>query len=316
MSQLQQTNIQQQPQQQRPPVPLFSSSSNSISQPTNVAAMAGKARSVRPPAALKLTRFTDLHSNNSFDSGAGIYWAARAQSDASPWEAPISAFTAVNPSVSGSTRTVSPKDLFLDPLQSAPPSTTFTNITSPDAEPSPYLTDNFDTSPLFGQEEQPLYGKEDFAASNGFYTGPLFPEDEVTSFMSPTNFVAALATPSVAPELERTVSSNSAGKSSASSVSSPIVLDRSQRRKSSVNGSPVTNASITKPRRRKGPLPTIAVDPNDKVALKRARNTLAARDSRQRKFDHVNTLEKRNAELEAELEKWKSIAYAQGYTGS
>jgi general control protein GCN4 len=58
------------------------------------------------------------------------------------------------------------------------------------------------------------------------------------------------------------------------------------------------------------------VDPADKVALKRARNTLAARDSRQRKFDHVSTLEKRNAELEAEVEKWKSIAYSQGYTGS
>jgi general control protein GCN4 len=58
------------------------------------------------------------------------------------------------------------------------------------------------------------------------------------------------------------------------------------------------------------------VDPNDKIALKRARNTLAARDSRQRKFDHVSTLEKRNAELEAELEKWKQIAYAQGYTPS
>ena len=58
------------------------------------------------------------------------------------------------------------------------------------------------------------------------------------------------------------------------------------------------------------------VDPNDKVALKRARNTLAARDSRQRKFDHVNLLEKRNAELEAEVEKWKRIAFAQGYSGS
>lgn len=52
------------------------------------------------------------------------------------------------------------------------------------------------------------------------------------------------------------------------------------------------------------------------MALKRARNTLAARDSRQRKFDHVNLLEKRNAELEAEVEKWKRIAFAQGYSGS
>jgi hypothetical protein len=55
------------------------------------------------------------------------------------------------------------------------------------------------------------------------------------------------------------------------------------------------------------------VDPNDKVALKRARNTLAARDSRQRKHELVNSLTERTQELEAEVEKWKAIAYAQGY---
>ncbi|KAL5393375.1 hypothetical protein DPSP01_000196 [Paraphaeosphaeria sporulosa] len=273
-----------QPQsQQRPPVPLFNSSSNSIPQihqNSNVAAMA------------------DLNSSNSFDSGASLF--AGLQHEVS-WEAPLNAFTTVNPhSVSSSTRTVSPKDIFADPFQSAPPSTTFTNMTSPDIDQSPFITDSFETSPMF-------QGDAYMPTDNWF---SLFPEEDNKGA------APAVAAPLVAPALERTVSSNTT-KSSGSSVNSPVVMSaNSHRRKSSVNGSPVTNASITKPRRRKGPLPTIMVDPNDKVALKRARNTLAARDSRQRKFDHVNTLEKRNAELEAEVEKWKQIAYAQGYSGS
>jgi len=280
---------QQQPQQQRPPVPLFSSPSNSIPQNSNVATMA------------------DLNSNNSFDSGARLF--AGVQSDTSLWEAPHTAFTAINPSVSSSARTVSPKDLFVDPLnQSAPPSTTFTNITSPDVDASPFdINDSFETSPMFAATDS-------FGASDNWF--PLFPDDD-GKFMSSANFAAPLITSvQSTPELERTVSSNSIDKSSISSANSPVVLDKSQRRKSSVNGSPVTNASVTKPRRRKGPLAPITVDPTDKVALKRARNTLAARDSRQRKFDHVNSLEKRNAELEAEVEKWKNIAYAQGYSGT
>lgn len=249
----------------------------------------------------------DLNSNNSFDSGARLF--AGVQSDTSPWEAPHTAFTAINPSVSSSARTVSPKDLFVDPLnQSAPPSTTFTNITSPDVDNSPFdINDSFETSPMFAAADS-------FGASDNWF--PLFPEDD-GKFMPSANFSAPLLTNvQSAPELERTVSSNSMDKSSISSANSPVVLDKPQRRKSSVNGSPVANASVTKPRRRKGPLAPITVDPTDKVALKRARNTLAARDSRQRKFDHVNSLEKRNAELEAEVEKWKNIAYAQGYSGT
>ncbi|KAJ4296575.1 General control protein [Kalmusia sp. IMI 367209] len=239
----------------------------------------------------------DLNSTNSFDSGASLFAGFQQES---PWEAPVTAFTAINPhSVSGSTRTVSPKDIFADPLQSAPPSTTFTDITSPDIDQSPFITDSFETSPMF----QP----DSYMASDTWYS--LFPEEDAKAT------APAVSAPAVAPALERTVSSNTT-KSSGSSVNSPVVMPNAHRRKSSVNGSPATNASITKPRRRKGPLPTIMVDPNDKVALKRARNTLAARDSRQRKFDHVNTLEKRNAELEAEVEKWKQIAFAQGYSGS
>ncbi|ORY13492.1 cross-pathway control protein 1 [Clohesyomyces aquaticus] len=240
----------------------------------------------------------DLNSNNSFDSnmGAGL---GPAFANEMSWDAlNTSAFTTINNPSSGSTRTISPKDIFqdpLDPLGSAPPSTAFTDLTSPDIGESPFLTDSYDTSPMF-------QGDGLTAHDNWF---SLFPEDNHDN----------KASHHVAPALERTVSSQSMARSSSSSTNSPIVLDGSHRRKSSVNGSPATNG-VQKPRRRKGPLPPIAVDPSDKIALKRARNTLAARDSRQRKFDHVQTLEKRNAELEAEVEKWKSIALAQGYNAA
>lgn len=302
--QLQQQQHQQQQIQQRPPVPLFHSSSTpNILHSNSVANMAGMAHPRLPrnrmphPQNPSLTAFADLNNNNSFDSNLGAGLGPAFGTGDLSWEmaASNSAFTSIN-SVAGSTQTVSPKDIFNDPLGSAPPSTAFTNLTSPDIGQSPYLNDSFDTSPMFSHDGT-------LAADNWF---SLFPEDV------PEQHTTAY----VAPALERTVSSSSNVHSSPSSISSPVVLDNAARRKSSVTGSPATNgAGINKSRRRKGPLPPISVDPQDKVALKRARNTLAARDSRQRKFDHVQTLEKRNAELEAEIEKWKSIAVAHGYSG-
>jgi hypothetical protein len=153
-----------------------------------------------------------------------------------------------------------------------------------------------------------MFQNEPTLANNDWFS--LFPEEE-TKASEPNYGSAAISLP-----LERTISSQSMERSGSSSNGSPIVLDNTSfRRKSSVTNSPATNG-ISKSRRRKGPLPAISVDPGDKIALKRARNTLAARESRQRKFDHVAELEKRNSELEAELEKWKSIAIAQGFSES
>jgi hypothetical protein len=235
--------------------------------------------------------------NVAYDSmGPGLGPAyGHLDTGADMWDFSASTFTSVNDvSASGSTRTVSPKDIFQDPLASAPPSAAFTNLTSPDIGDSPFITDSYETSPLFNDSE--LQGSADWFT--------LFPESNDKN-------------PASNP-LERTASDNSMARSSSSSTNSPIVLDGTHRRKSSVQGSPATHSTANgvKARRRKGPLPPIAVDPSDKVALKRARNTLAARDSRQRKFDHVLTLEKKNAELESEVEKWRNIALAHGYNGS
>jgi general control protein GCN4 len=214
----------------------------------------------------------------------------------------VSAFTAINDhsAAAGSIRTVSPKDIFADHFGSAPPSAAFTNLTSPDINDSPYLNnDSFECSPMF--QNEPTMNNNDWFS--------LFPEEE-SKTVEPNYGPAAISLP-----MERTISSQSMERSGSSSTGSPIVLDSSFRRKSSVTNSPATNG-ISKSRRRKGPLPAISVDPSDKIALKRARNTLAARESRQRKFDHVSELEKINSDLQAELDKWKSIAIAHGYNGA
>ncbi|CAO2650421.1 Nn.00g017130.m01.CDS01 [Neocucurbitaria sp. VM-36] len=292
------TEFQQPLLRQRPPVPLFSSSSNNLSQLNNVANMTGTMRHHRE-SELKLTMPADLNSNNSFDSGANLMPGF--QSGGFNMDQ-VAAFTAINDhSVgTGSLRTVSPHEVF-NTFESTPPSTAFTNLTSPDIDQSPFISDSFECSPMFQGEPMISNTTADWFS--------LFPEEE-------TKTVETMFAPApVSLPLERTISSQSMERSGSSSNGSPLVLDSSFRRKSSVTNSPATNG-ISKSRRRKGPLPAISVDPSDKIALKRARNTLAARESRQRKFDHVSDLERRNSELEAELEKWKSIAMAHGYSGS
>jgi hypothetical protein len=267
-----------------------------------------------------LTLCTDLNNNNSFDSNMGAGLGPAFQNDMT-FDFAASAFTSVNapPMSATSTQTVSPKDVFNDPFGSAPPSTAFTNMTTPDM--SPFLDDSYNTSPMFQGDGS--FGNEKWYS--------LFPEETDMKAVSPDDILTRDVLGSIekanyvthmSPALERTISTASDVRSNARSspsvgTGSPIVLDGSSRRKSSS----VTNAGISKPRRRKAPLPPITVDPEDKVALKRARNTLAARDSRQRKFNHVQTLEntvanleEQKAALQAEVEKWKSIAMAHGYS--
>jgi len=201
-------------------------------------------------------------------------------------------FTAINETpVSTSTRTVSPKDLFND---SAPPSTAFTNLTSPDINTSPLGTDSYQTSPAFTTEGDFLAGGHD-----SWYS--LFPDTS-------NEAMSSLA----APQIERTGSDTSIN--TPSSGASPGVANAGAQRRSLPETPNARHSSISgvKPRRRKGPLVDIKLDPADKVAYKRARNTLAARDSRQRKLEHVTILEGRVSELEDEIAKWRAQALAHG----
>ncbi|KAM3527363.1 hypothetical protein MY4038_006346 [Beauveria bassiana] len=60
------------------------------------------------------------------------------------------------------------------------------------------------------------------------------------------------------------------------------------------------------------PLPPIIVeDPDDFIAMKRARNTLAARKSRERKALRFDELKDTIAKLKAERDRWKNIALVQ-----
>ena len=210
------------------------------------------------------------------------------------WDNPA-AFTAINTqSVTSPPQTISPKDLHPE-LASAPPSTAFTNLTSPDINESPYKLESYDTSPLFQNDGTGL-GNESWPS--------LFPDDPVDNYGN-TLFGDNAAHANT--DISRTMSHQSLAQTS-SSDNSPLVGGAAMARKTS-NDRPLSQtvprnsstSGISKPRRRKGPLPDIHVDPNDKVAIKRARNTLAARESRQRKYEHTSLLEGRVSELEAEI---------------
>lgn len=221
-----------------------------------------------------------------------------------PWDdlGVTNSFTSINdPSAaSTSTRTVSPKDIMSDPLASAPPSAAFTNLTSPDLNDSPF--DSYETSPLFNPDGD--LGAND---SNGWFS--LFPESNPD--------------PPIANPLERTASERSQAQSSSSGTGSPIVLDAARRTSVATDRSPTSHSAVSgvKSRRRKPTLSNIQYDPSDKVAMKRARNTLAARHSRQRKLDHVQSLEETIRKLEEEKDaalreaaEWKEKCRVLGYS--
>ncbi|KIW06527.1 uncharacterized protein PV09_02959 [Verruconis gallopava] len=237
----------------------------------------------------------------SFDGLDADFGAAFDTSGDFGWDAGTS-FTAVNNSNgTASASTVSPKDLFNDFLGSAPPSTAFTNLTSPDINASPYMASSNDVSPMFANTDD--IGTD---TSSWF---PLFPEMSADS---------APKSAGNAPAMQR----NDSNATEGSSGDSPLILDEHnfRRKPSNANGTSPghgrhSSISGVKPRRRKAPLPPIAVDSNDKVALKRARNTLAARESRQRKLDHLNSLEARIKELEEREVQFKAVLAAHGYNG-
>lgn len=87
------------------------------------------------------------------------------------------------------------------------------------------------------------------------------------------------------------------------------------RRRSGTGTSPpsgkITSSSVSGSSSRKSDktLPDINVEGiTDPVAKKRARNTLAARNCRERKIQQVRELEERVARLEEERDHWKRIA--------
>ena len=183
-------------------------------------------------------------------------------------------FTSVNDSLA-TPSTVSPQDLFMDSMSSVPSSTAFPELT-----PSSDMLATPDSSPwLF----------DTLHNTNDDYAFPLFPdagkddsEDLLpsASSMQRSDSTASQVVICAASEPRNTPAANE----------SPMIAGHK----------PSASAGV---RKRQKPLPAIVVDSSDPVALKRARNTAAARKSRERKEAHRDSLEYRIAELEALLKE-------------
>ncbi|KAF7560579.1 hypothetical protein G7046_g3575 [Stylonectria norvegica] len=224
----------------------------------------------------------ELEEFTAFEGGAHTAFSSPAISTAFD-------FTGSASSSTSNLGTVSPQDLLLqDPFMSAPNSSALTALTSPSIyNESPDFTDGYDVSPNFGSTDF------DGPADPWF---PLFPQD--TSVPEPTSVDNSPAQKS--DDLESVGRSSTSGRRK--SANSPPAG-----RHSSVSG---VNA-----RKRDKPLPPIIVEnPEDTVAMKRARNTLAARKSRERKAIRFEELEDRIAKLEEERDHWKQIALGQSGT--
>jgi len=170
-------------------------------------------------------------------------------------------------------QTVSPHELALNDspslFGSAPPSGALTDLTTPDMyNTSPDFLDNLDATGNWPS---------------------LFPD----------------ASTSVAPTvMQRNYSNNSFSSDSPSN--SPLVRGVGSGRPERPSHSHRNSiGGVTKSRRRTGQLKDIVVDPGDKVAAKRARNTLAARESRQRKQHHMDHLQSQIEDLERENDDLK-----------
>ena len=274
----------------RPPVPLFShNSTGTIHQASQKISTMGSPHGTFPiPSSSAahcelICNHSDLN-HEGFDFGSHDYLPA---DDSSPdytlfnthESEPIyesSMFEAINASssaqVSVNTQTVSPKDIFMDPT-SAPPSAATTYLSTPGtfSMESPFVTHSTDTSPMFA---------DDLLDEGADTWGTLFPIDSAVH----------QSIEAVAPPMSRNQSSPGQSSSRGSH----------QGRHSSFSG---INA-----KKRDKPLPPITIeDPSDLVAVKRARNTAAARKSRQKKMERVEELEAKIVQLEMERDHWKDM---------
>lgn len=202
-----------------------------------------------------------------------------------------------------SLQTASPHDIFNTP--SAPPSAAFSNLTTPETHsydsPDFYLCDDSETYnikdldpdyTLFGDVPDPFNRK---AMKQQATTQSISQAYTIESPSAMDAHEDALA-------MSRTTSST--GKPSS---------------RSSQLGRQSSTAGVSK-RRSKNDLPPIKVqNPNDVIAIKRARNTMAARKSRDRRATHIEELEidnarllEENTELRAQVDHLNAIAKAHG----
>ena len=276
--------LNQQSRPARPPVPLFNQSTGSI--PQNTAKMmnaAGLSTATSPSmSSHSHSPDVDLDDFTAFEGGANTAFS-------SPAVATNFDFSGSASSSTSNLGTVSPHDLLIsEPFMSAPNSSALTALTSPSIYNESPEFDSYDVSPNFGSTEL------DTGVDTWY---PLFPQESNN-----------------APEPQPALDFSPAQKSD--DLDLALASTSSARRKSSqspVTGTPKhSSVAGVNSRKRDKPLPPIVIeDASDTVAMKRARNTLAARKSRERKAQRFEDLEDRIAKLEAERDHWKQIALAQ-----
>ncbi|KAG8533343.1 uncharacterized protein KY384_002126 [Bacidia gigantensis] len=192
-------------------------------------------------------------------------------------------------SAQSTSQTVSPKDVMIDSM-SAPPSTTMTNLTTPDTSTydSPYIHHSTEASPFYKDEE--LDGSDSWH--------PLFePMEEQPQGAPMAHSLSNNSSSSAVPHY--TTSPASVTASPAPSMSRTF---SSPGQKASNSGRQHSFTSGV--RKREKPLPVITVkDPNDTIAVKRARNTMAARKSRQKRLEQKENLVEENESLRQQLER-------------
>ncbi|KAG6310907.1 hypothetical protein E4U44_004918 [Claviceps purpurea] len=230
----------------------------------------------------------DLDEFTPFEGGASAF--------SSPAISSVMDFGGSISSSASTFGTVSPHDLLVqDPFSSAPSSAALTALTSPSLYNESPDVDSFDASPNFGNV--------DFDGTGDSWY-PLFPDES-----SHVDLQLAKSDLSLAEALSDKVSAVVDQDAAVVSRKKAAVSPSSGRRHSSIAG--------VNPRKRDKPLPPIVIeDPNDTTAMKRARNTLAARKSRERKALHVEDLMNRIATLEAERDHWKSVALSLSQAGA
>lgn len=182
--------------------------------------------------------------------------------------------------------TVSPQELSLD--HSAPNSNTFTNLTTPSMyDGSPDDLSSFEASPLFSANVD--------GGSNSQWPSLFADEDNVLYAPADKPEPAREA-----PEMSRTSSADST-----TSHDAPVSPALPKQRMS-------INAGVHKNKRTGRLLGPIEVDEADCAAVKRAKNTLAARKSRQKKRDVEDQLRLDLSEMTAQRDRWMHIAIAHG----
>lgn len=286
---------QQARQQSRPPVPLFNQQSTGNANTANMMNAAGSYPEA--PFALPFDYFLHDKSLPSpaadvpdvgnddftlFEGGANSAFSSPAIPSTFDFGGSASSSTT-------NLETVSPQDLLVnDPFMSAPNSAALTTLTSPSINESPDL-DAFDVSPNFGTA--------DFDGPNMDSWYSLFPTDaSVPEQLQQHSVDQSPAMRSEDLDFSERPSPGAGRKASGTSTTGG-------NRHSSVAG--------VASRKRDKPLPPIIIDdPSDTTAMKRARNTLAARKSRERKAQRFEELEDRIAKLEAERDHWRAMALA------